>query len=742
MTISATYAPLTFNGNDVTTAFSVTFPFYSGTLLVTAIDEDGVETVKTISTHYTVSGGTDANGLASTGTVTMLTAPATDTQLRIERVTPKTQAVTFASNDQFLPKVVEGAFDRNLMIAQEVAATAFDDVTGDYLQLNTAGATDYWDGEGHIVRGISTPTLVGDAATKGYVDDAVSEAEINNALGETVFTQDGASAVDRSWLGKVRERVSVLDYIDVDEHEAIIAFTSTYDATDEIQSALDEHKIVEFPLGRYNVTSLTLNDQNSIVGLGSHGAADAVSSTNAPKLVGTGGVGGAVITSSAASSLLYASISGLAIWVPSTSTYDWIIDIVEPVALNLRDMRIETDDTAIGGLRTAKISSSNSSWVNHFYNVQVKLPDASSARPLDTDMSDSSIMGCSFTGGIGSILRGTGNVQFIGNRVDRSSAYGLTISKETESACTHSITSCQIEVNTTADILVTVDTNDALTNTHCIPVILGNQFRSNSATNSIVLLNASGSAMTKGPHISGNVFAITGMAVPITFDTTKWGDVDIGSNAYARTSVVSLGSNEFSTWAGEIGSTILDRWGIRLKDGFIVSTYNGTAYSKTGVSGFFGVGANDAGAILGNNSGTPFVGASLDSSAVAKNLDFVTNNTAQLRLASDGTSLVPLTTNATVLGSASLSFKGLHLSEGTAINWDNADFTLTQTGNTLAVAGGQVTFAATSTAFCSFNLPSGTAPSSPVDGDVWREDNTDTGLKIRVNGVTKTITLS
>ncbi len=39
------------------------------------------------------------------------------------------------------------------------------------------------------------------------------------------------------------------------------------------------------------------------------------------------------------------------------------------------------------------------------------------------------------------------------------------------------------------------------------------------------------------------------------------------------------------------------------------------------------------------------------------------------------------------------------------------------------------------------NLPV-TANASPVDGDVWREDNTNTGVKIRVNGVTKTVTLS
>ncbi len=48
---------------------------------------------------------------------------------------------------------------------------------------------------------------------------------------------------------------------------------------------------------------------------------------------------------------------------------------------------------------------------------------------------------------------------------------------------------------------------------------------------------------------------------------------------------------------------------------------------------------------------------------------------------------------------------------------------------------------ASTTAIAGFNLPAGAAPSAPVDGDVWREDNTNTGLKIRINGVTKTITV-
>lgn len=68
-------------------------------------------------------------------------------------------------------------------------------------------------------------------------------------------------------------------------------------------------------------------------------------------------------------------------------------------------------------------------------------------------------------------------------------------------------------------------------------------------------------------------------------------------------------------------------------------------------------------------------------------------------------------------------------------------FSITGSSGTAAFAG-QVVLAASSTARSSLNIPAGTAPTAPADGDVWREDNTNTGLKIRVNGVTKTISLA
>jgi hypothetical protein len=124
MAISTSYAPLSYSGNGSTTAFSVTWQFVTGTLVVTAIAADGVETVKTITTHYTVAGGTDANGLPATGTVTMLTAPASGTQLRIERSTPLTQSAVYVNGDAFPAKSHEAALDRAVLRDQEIAYAA------------------------------------------------------------------------------------------------------------------------------------------------------------------------------------------------------------------------------------------------------------------------------------------------------------------------------------------------------------------------------------------------------------------------------------------------------------------------------------------------------------------------------------------------------------------------------------------------------------------------------------------
>lgn len=58
---------------------------------------------------------------------------------------------------------------------------------------------------------------------------------------------------------------------------------------------------------------------------------------------------------------------------------------------------------------------------------------------------------------------------------------------------------------------------------------------------------------------------------------------------------------------------------------------------------------------------------------------------------------------------------------------------------TAPVDTAQLTLAASTTAIASLTIPHGVAPSSPGDGNVW---STTAGLFIRINGVTKTVTLT
>lgn len=53
--------------------------------------------------------------------------------------------------------------------------------------------------------------------------------------------------------------------------------------------------------------------------------------------------------------------------------------------------------------------------------------------------------------------------------------------------------------------------------------------------------------------------------------------------------------------------------------------------------------------------------------------------------------------------------------------------------------GGKLTVAAAATGYASINIPSGTAPTSPVDGDLWYDG---TNLKFRVGSTTKTVTIT
>ena len=116
MTISTTESRISYNGNGATTVFSFPYRFLAnGDLVVVEVAADGTETVKTITTHYTITGAGDDAG----GSVTMLVAPASGTRLVIYRDTEVVQETDYISGDSFPAESHERALDRLTMILQE-----------------------------------------------------------------------------------------------------------------------------------------------------------------------------------------------------------------------------------------------------------------------------------------------------------------------------------------------------------------------------------------------------------------------------------------------------------------------------------------------------------------------------------------------------------------------------------------------------------------------------------------------
>ena len=119
MTISSTTVKNSYSGDGSTSAFSYTFKIFANSDLQVIIrSSTGAETVKTITTHYTVSGAGDANG----GSVTFTSGniPASGETVVIRRAVPQTQSIDYIANDPFPAESHEEGLDRSMMTIQQM----------------------------------------------------------------------------------------------------------------------------------------------------------------------------------------------------------------------------------------------------------------------------------------------------------------------------------------------------------------------------------------------------------------------------------------------------------------------------------------------------------------------------------------------------------------------------------------------------------------------------------------------
>jgi hypothetical protein len=236
MTVSSLTTSVTYVGNGVTTAFPVTFPFFEITVEETIA---GTTTALVEGSDYSISGGA-----GSTGTVTISPAPASGTQIRIRRTTDRRQLADYVENDPFPAQTHEQALDRLTMVVQEIANRLDSDEDGDQGTAITAPESEEPDFELPSAADRANGIIVFDADGNVTVEPLTQ-----SALQE--FLQDGTDAVPRTVQSKLRDRVSVLDFIPSALHAGIKAGTNTTDLHGYITAAIAAAYAIHAPTGTY-----------------------------------------------------------------------------------------------------------------------------------------------------------------------------------------------------------------------------------------------------------------------------------------------------------------------------------------------------------------------------------------------------------------------------------------------------------------------------------------------------------
>ena len=287
MTVSTTTARNVKTGNGVTTSFPFDFAFeVAGDLVVTlVVTATGVETLQTLTTDYTTTGGSGA-----TGTIEMIVAPATGEELVIERDLAYTQGVDYQPNDPFPAEVNETALDRLTFLVQQILdftqrslklkkTTTLTDVTFPDPEVDKVlvgkNATEF-ENKTVLDLAATTVTLPLPIVDGGTGSGTASAARA--ALGpyaDALVTVTGSTTA-RSLTSRFGEVYNVLDYGAVGDDVA--------NDTAAVQAAIDAAEaarggVVFFPPGNYLISGQLTIDGHSITLRGSGTGGTSVGAT-------------------------------------------------------------------------------------------------------------------------------------------------------------------------------------------------------------------------------------------------------------------------------------------------------------------------------------------------------------------------------------------------------------------------------------------------------------------------------
>ena len=205
MTISTTTIKNSYSGDGSNLNFTYTFLLTDQDDIEVIIrSSTGTETVKTITTNYTVSGVGNAGG----GTVSFVSgqAPLSTETVILRRDTPQTQTMDLIDNDPMSADTIETAHDKSIAISQELQEQIDRSIKISRTNTMTSteftvGATDRankvlsFDSSGELSIAQELGTFKGDwsASTSYAVRDIVKDTSTNNIfIALTAHTSSGS----------------------------------------------------------------------------------------------------------------------------------------------------------------------------------------------------------------------------------------------------------------------------------------------------------------------------------------------------------------------------------------------------------------------------------------------------------------------------------------------------------------------------------------------------------------------
>lgn len=119
MTLSTTTNKVSFAGNGATTSFAFSFKVWAASDLMVYLRDNttGVDTLQTLTTHYSVTGT-----LPGTGNVVFVSAPSATQTVIIVRDNTQTQTLDLVANGAFEAENAEVALDKIVGMVQAVNA--------------------------------------------------------------------------------------------------------------------------------------------------------------------------------------------------------------------------------------------------------------------------------------------------------------------------------------------------------------------------------------------------------------------------------------------------------------------------------------------------------------------------------------------------------------------------------------------------------------------------------------------